>query len=261
LVETKKIETVMVVGHFAAAMLGKSIAREIPLWHLLIAANLADFLWIFFNIIHIEDFAIKMAGISEYSSKMLGLDLFNMPWSHGLVPVLVWSTVAALIYRHLTPIKSPSVPIVVGMVCLSHWWLDLIVHRPDLPITVGGARFGFGFWSSAIASLVIELLLLALACFCYIRRTRLLPKKLWQGDENWAQAVRWRFATFVGVMVIVQLFVTFVNPIAIRSFFMIAFFALMLFVTWLGYWADNIRGAVSKGLSYREFQVIPKFLQ
>jgi hypothetical protein len=73
----------MLVGHFAAAIVGKSIAREVPLWHFLLLANAADLLWLMLCLLNIEAFNIVDPNIPG-ASKMLFLDLYKMPWSHSL---------------------------------------------------------------------------------------------------------------------------------------------------------------------------------
>ena len=69
--------------------------------------------------------------------------------------------------------KRPG--IVIGLVAFSHWVLDLIVHRPDLPLLPGGAgdlRFGFGLWRLPIASMVLELAIVLFGSFLYWRAAR-----------------------------------------------------------------------------------------
>jgi hypothetical protein len=44
---------------------------------------------------------------------------------------------------------------------VSHWFLDAIVHRPDLPLAPGlPLRVGLGLWNHVVASLALELGLL-----------------------------------------------------------------------------------------------------
>jgi hypothetical protein len=51
---------------------------------------------------------------------------------------------------------------VVGLLVGSHWFLDLVVHRPDLPLLGdGGLKVGFGLWDSVAGTLVVELGMLA----------------------------------------------------------------------------------------------------
>jgi hypothetical protein len=62
--------------------------------------------------------------------------------------------------------------VIVGVVVLSHWFLDLLAHRPDLPLVPGGALFGLGLWNSVPATLLVEGLLFAGGLAVYLRATR-----------------------------------------------------------------------------------------
>ncbi len=60
----------------------------------------------------------------------------------------------------------------VGVAVLSHWLLDFITHRPDLPLYPGGARVGLGLWNSLWGTLGVELTLFAIGVWLYARTTR-----------------------------------------------------------------------------------------
>jgi hypothetical protein len=55
---------------------------------------------------------------------------------------------------------------------LSHWLLDFLVHRPDLPLWPGGPKYGLGLWNSWAASISIEVLLFAAGIWLYVSVTR-----------------------------------------------------------------------------------------
>jgi hypothetical protein len=61
----------------------------------------------------------------------------------------------------------------------SHWMLDLIVHRPDLPILPGNAGnlplFGFGVWQLSVVAGLVELGLVVAGAYLYYRAATLLP--------------------------------------------------------------------------------------
>ena len=63
--------------------------------------------------------------------------------------------------------------IVLGAVVFSHWLLDLVVHRADMPILPGNAgdlpRLGFGLWKVPVASILVELALVVVGCWLYWR--------------------------------------------------------------------------------------------
>lgn len=55
---------------------------------------------------------------------------------------------------------------------LSHWLLDFIAHRPDLPLWPGSPLFGLGLWNSLAASIVVELAIFGAGVWIYTRATR-----------------------------------------------------------------------------------------
>jgi len=62
---------------------------------------------------------------------------------------------------------------VLGAVVFSHWLLDLVVHRSDMPILSGNAgdlpRLGFGPWKAPAASILVELALVVAGAWLYWR--------------------------------------------------------------------------------------------
>jgi uncharacterized membrane protein len=62
---------------------------------------------------------------------------------------------------------------IVGAAVVSHWLLDAIVHRPDLPLWPGSAvRVGAGLWNSIGATIIVEFVLFAVGLAIYLRATR-----------------------------------------------------------------------------------------
>jgi hypothetical protein len=230
----------MLVGHFSAAMVGKSIARELPLWHFLLLANAADLLWLLLSLVQVEAFNLS-ALIPVGANKMFGLDLFKMPWSHSMVGALVLALVLGAVYYRSVRRNRALVFWVVAAVVFSHWCLDLIVHRPDLPLYGEQHKQGWGLWASAIDSVMIELSLLTLATICYVKRTRLLPPRLPAMNYKTHELIR--VLMFVLFLVGLQLSVSFFSFTQSQVVFGMSFLFLMLFVPVLGHWVDNIRGA------------------
>jgi hypothetical protein len=68
---------------------------------------------------------------------------------------------------------------VIGGVVFSHWILDLVVHRPDLPILPGNLGnlplLGFGLWNYPVASAIVELALVLGGAYLYFRSAMRLP--------------------------------------------------------------------------------------
>jgi hypothetical protein len=56
---------------------------------------------------------------------------------------------------------------------LSHWFLDALVHRPDLPLAPGSdVKIGFGLWNSVAATVVLEAILFFGGVAFYLAGTR-----------------------------------------------------------------------------------------
>ena len=144
----------MFTGHFAAAIAAKAAAPQAPLWVYVGASQLIDFIWAGLIIAGVEKVAI------DPTLKGSPLDLSYMPYTHSLPATIGWSLLAALIARRWWSARTAAV---VGLVVFSHWLLDLLVHRPDLPLGFTGPRLGLGLWNFPVAAMAVEIGLLGLA--------------------------------------------------------------------------------------------------
>lgn len=127
----------MFVGHYAAAFAAKAIEPKAPMWTLAAAAQLVDIGWSAFIIAGVERASVDPALPGST------LVLEHMPWTHSLPMALAWGVGAALLVKLVLrlPIWASAV---VGLTVFSHWLLDLLVHRPDLELWIGGDKVGFG---------------------------------------------------------------------------------------------------------------------
>jgi hypothetical protein len=100
------------------------------------------------------------------------LDLYYMPYTHSLVAAVLWSLAAAVLCRSLAGIKSWTAAAWIGAAVFSHWVLDWLVHRPDLPLYDDTMKVGLGLWNYPALALSLEALLLFGGMFLYLRRTR-----------------------------------------------------------------------------------------
>jgi len=98
------------------------------------------------------------------------LDLYYMPYTHSLLAATGWSVVAFLVYEALRPGPGGAAAI-VGLAVFSHWVLDFLVHRPDLPLYDNTAKVGLGLWNLPAVALGLEALLLFGAMWLYLRHT------------------------------------------------------------------------------------------
>lgn len=159
----------MLVGHFAVGLTAKRIEPAISLGTLVLASMLADLLWCILMFAGIEHVRFKSGiGAANY------LEASDIAISHSLLMDGVWATLLAAAY--FLKRRSPRGAWIIFGVVLSHWLLDWISHRPDMPISPGVHRyFGLGLWSSVPATVLIEGGFWALAVILYDRATH--PKR------------------------------------------------------------------------------------
>src|SRR3982074_3316499 len=156
----------MFVGHYGPSLAAKAGRGSIALWVLFIAVQLLDVFWSFFVLLGIEKVRI-VPGITATSP----LDLYYMPYTHSLAGALVWSGLAALVYKLLSGEKTTrAAGLVVGLAVFSHWILDLIVHRPDLAIYDDTLKVGFGLWNYKGLEFGLEIGLLGGGIILYLKR-------------------------------------------------------------------------------------------
>lgn len=146
----------MFIGHYAAALAARTVEPRVPLWSYVAACQLVDIGWS----------GLIMTGAERFSvdPDLPGspLVLYHMPFTHSLPGALAWSLAGALAVRWLLRVPWRGA-ILVGLVVLSHWLLDLLVHRPDLELWVGGDRVGLGLWNHPLPEATLEMGLLAAA--------------------------------------------------------------------------------------------------
>jgi hypothetical protein len=154
------------IGHFAVGLAAKPLAPRASLGTLFLAAQFVDLLWPTLLLAGIEQVRIA-PGITA----MTPLDFVYYPASHSLLAVLGWGAVLGLAYFALRRRRREAV--VLGLLVLSHWLLDVLVHRPDLPLYPGdGPKVGLGLWQSVPGTLAVELALFAAGLWIYLRTTR-----------------------------------------------------------------------------------------
>jgi hypothetical protein len=158
----------VIAGHFGFAAIVKSRETRVPLWSLMLATVWLDIVFVPLLMMKIETFKTVPGLPGGYGENIIYAD-----YTHSLIGALVLSVVMALIFA---PRWGKRCAIVVGLVSFSHWLLDLIVHRQDMPILPGNfgqlPRLGFGLWQYGTASAVTELLLVVLGTWCYWRAAR-----------------------------------------------------------------------------------------
>jgi hypothetical protein len=158
----------MFSGHFAVGFAGKRAAPAVSLGTLIMAAQFLDLLWPILLLVGLEH-----VRIAPGDTRFTPLDFYDYPITHSLVTAIGWGLLFGggywLARRRTT---SPSVPLVLGALVVSHWLLDFVTHRPDLPLWPGGPRVGLGLWSSIAGTLAVEYALYVAGIAIYLGATR-----------------------------------------------------------------------------------------
>jgi hypothetical protein len=154
----------MFIGHFGIALAAKKAAPRTSLGTLIFVAQFLDLLWPILLLADVEHVRIS-PGITRVSP----FDFYDYPVSHSLLMAVGWSVVVAAIYYAVRRYTRGA--FVISLAVLSHWILDFIVHRRDLPLWPSGPRVGLGLWNSWPASIVAEVLIFAAGVWIYTTST------------------------------------------------------------------------------------------
>ncbi len=156
----------MFIGHFGLGFGAKRFAPAVSLGTLFLAAQFADLLWPALLLMGVEQVRID-PGITVVTP----LDFVHYPYSHSLIAMVGWGAVFGIVYK-LARRSRPAAAVLLAALVVSHWVLDLVMHRPDLPLTAGGAeRYGLGLWNSLPGTLAVEVPLFLAGAFLYVRST------------------------------------------------------------------------------------------
>ncbi len=162
----------MFIGHFALAFGAKKFAPQVSLGILFLACQLADIIWPNLVLLGIEALEIE-PGITV----MTPLNFVHYPYSHSLIALLLWGAIFAALYALLRR-SGTKAAIVIGMLVLSHWVLDVLTHRPDMPISLADSSvIGFGLWNFPVFAIPLELILFGVGIWLYLRHTRPLDRQ------------------------------------------------------------------------------------
>jgi len=215
----------MFIGHFAVSFGAKKATPSVSLGTLVLAAQFVDLLWPLFLLLGLEN-----ARIDPGNTAVTPLDFYNYPFTHSLAGALGWSCGLGLVYFALK--RNVRNTVIVGLAVSSHWVLDFLTHRPDLPLWFsGGPYVGLGLWNSMIGTVVVEVGLYIVGIALYLRSTTAKDKI---GSIGF-----WSLAGFLGLIYIGNLVGP---PPPDISAIALAGNAMWLFVAW-AYWVDKHRMA------------------
>jgi len=220
----------MFVGHYAASLALKSVEKNASLGMLFLAVQFVDILFFPFVLLGIE----RMNIIENYTAST-HFELVFMPYTHSLLAAFLWAGAVYAVFRFMPSklvVTKSSVALVIALGVVSHWFLDLIVHTPDLPL-IGDStlKLGFGLWNNAVATYGLEALLLVGGLWFYLRSTK--------GDT---MVGRYGMIGFVVFLLLVNAFNVF-GPLTDDSVTVGAITALVLYFLFAGiaFWLDRKR--------------------
>ncbi len=216
----------MLIGHVAVALGAKKASPKTSFGTLLLAAQWPDLIWPLFLMLGWERVRI-VPDITAVSP----LDFTSYPLSHSLLADFGWGLLLAGIYLIIK--KNKRGALVIGACVISHWLLDFISHRPDLPIYPGSDVVGLGLWHSVSATLLVEGGLFIACATMYSRSTR--PKD---------KIGEYSYKTFIAVLVLIYL-VSLMGPPppSVNAVEWAGVFS-WFFVAW-AYWLDDHRPPVN----------------
>lgn len=156
----------MFIGHWAPALAAAAASPKAPrLGALFIAAQLVDWAFFAFALAGIEHLRI-VPGITA----MNPLDLYHMPYTHSLLGSAVFAAGFGAIIYFAT--RSRTGALIGAAIVISHWFLDLLVHRPDLTLAGSPPKLGFGLWNHPPIEMALELGITVAALIWFARATR-----------------------------------------------------------------------------------------
>lgn len=215
----------MFIGHLGLSFAAKKAAPKVSLGILFLATQFVDLLWPFLLVFDVE----KVAVIPGYT-KTNAFEFFYFPHTHSLPMGIVWGVVVGSIYWLF---KRDAVgAYVIGFCVLSHWFLDLIVHTADLPLTpFSDYKVGLGLWNHVAITLIVEFTIFLTGAYIYSAFTKAKNK-----------IGKWMFWILVILLLVIQLSNTFgptPSDSIIKMF--VSFVALMIIILALAYWVDKNR--------------------
>jgi len=175
----------MFVGHLAVALGATRLRPRVPLAALAAAAFGLDLLWPVFVLAGLET-----VRVDPGNTAFTPLDFASYPWSHSLLMSVVWGVAAGAVAARA--LRSRAAGAIVAAVVVSHWALDVVSHRPDMPLWPGGPLLGLGLWNSIPATLAVEGAMLTMALALYVRA---VPAR--DAIGRWAFVALVGFVTFI----------------------------------------------------------------
>jgi hypothetical protein len=227
----------MFIGHFALGFAAKRAAPRTSLAVLCGAAQTADLLWPV-----LVGAGVEQVRIDPGNTAFTPLDFVSYPYSHSLVWLCVWGVVFGLVYggwvrrtpdATLSRTTSSRTFILLLVLVVSHWMLDFVTHRPDMPILPSGPKVGLGLWNSVPATIAIESAMYVAGLWIYVRSTRARDTR-----------GRWGFRALAVFLVIAYVAnVAGPPPPTVGVLWVFAIVGAAILILWI-WWVDRHRDAI-----------------
>jgi hypothetical protein len=214
----------MFAGHLGVALAARTVAPRASLGVLVLAAQWVDLVWPVLLLLGLEH-----VRIAPGATAVTPLDFVYYPITHSLATGVLWGGLIGGIYGRVAGDRRGGT--MVGALVVSHWALDALTHRPDLPVWPGGPRVGLGLWNSPPATALVEFALLLGGAWLYRRAT---PRPR-----------RWALALFVAFLAAIQIANYLGPPPPSVTAIAVVGLAQWLLPPWAG-WLD--RGQTAPGL-------------
>ncbi len=215
----------MFIGHFAVGFGAKKAVPKVSLGTLFLAGMLLDLIFPVLALTGVERVRI-VPGITAVSP----LDLEFYPYSHSLLFSCLWAAGLAVLYGIFKGWDRRA--LWLGALVVSHWVLDVISHRPDMPLYPGSPLIGLGLWNSRLATLGVEGGLFALGIWLYVRTTR--------ARDGIGRFGLWGLVGLLSLLYLASL--NGVPPPSVNAMAVVGGLGASLFIA-AGYWIDRHREA------------------
>ncbi len=160
----------MFLGHFGVGLAAKRAEPRMSLGTLFLASQWLDLLWPSLLLLGLESVRIDPAA-----TKLTPLEFTHYPISHSLAAVLAWAAAfGAVVYAVRRTARGA---LLCAALVASHWFLDALTHKPDLPLLPGSAgRVGLGLWNHPVPAVTIETAVFVVGVILFLRAGRALDR-------------------------------------------------------------------------------------
>ena len=159
----------MIAGHFGFAAAVKARTIAVPLWALMLACEWLDVVFVPLLVAGVE----RLEPVAGTRPGAYGDAIIHADYTHSLVGAVLLSVLFGVIAGLRYGRRSA---LVLGLVVFSHWGLDLLMHREDMPLLPGGCgglpSLGLGLWRWPGPSAALELAFVIVGALLYWRAAR-----------------------------------------------------------------------------------------